>query len=169
MRSDTLASDSVHIDRQTEPLAFLPRWDLEARINDDVKLRGVIQRGIPRYWTMCVDQVNGNEIRSRIEVYPAPDVATVVYWPRVVMDVSSVDQSTLSNNRMPLSYQLSRALIYRVAAMALKVMPDDVMARNRVTREMSEVYRSQAATALAKEITERSMHFLTESVQQVEQ
>lgn len=164
-RSDSLASDFVLTDLSDTPLKFVPRAQLEAKVQRDLRESGIIQRGIPAWWTLRIEQVNQNEMRGRILVYPAAEQSCVLSWPRAVADPDTVDPSS-TTGRMALSYQATAAVQYRVAAEAIRKMPDRALMRNRLTRSAADSFLSQSDEAILREIEERSSHFRTDRVQE---
>ena len=167
--SDVAAVDTVTCDRTRVPLEFVPRAQLENWINTDVKLNGAVQRGIPAYWTMRIEQrnaaTNQAEMSHSMLVYPAPDQSTVIYWPRTLVDTENVDPSS-TTGRMATSYLVTFGLEYRLAAMCIRMMDEAGLKRCGVTRELADQFWQMHLSAFANEKRERSMHWLSDAVQQ---
>lgn len=162
--SDIVAVGEIYCDRLTRPLQFLPREELEAKINNDVKMRGAVQQGIPLYWTMRVDwSTTQTQMKNRILVYPAADQATVIYWPRTVVDTDAVDP-TNTTSTMPLSYQGTWGLEFKVASICVRRMSQANLDRLGMDRAYADILWDQWIGARDREQRERAMHGLQDFI-----
>ena len=170
--NDIVAVSDVYIDRSREPLTFYPRRVLEGWINEDLKRRGEVTRGLPRAWTMEVLQAGPvsatvAEMQSRLVVYPAADESTVIYWPRTMVHTANVDPTTTNFGRGALTFQMTFALELKLAALCCEAMSDDSAAKLQIDRKtLGQRYHAEYQAAVERQQQENASWALTGRVEE---
>ena len=166
--SDVIAVTQVWTDRHRNPLEFKPREVIEGWINDDVARNGAVTKGPVAYWTMRIDWTGSppTEMKTRMLVYPSADRATIIYWPRTVVDTEAVDPS--STGKMPLSYQGLYGLEFKIAALLVKALNDESLKSLRIDRGFFDVLWQEWTQARDRERSERAMHTQEDFVRQLQ-
>ena len=172
--SDVVAMSDVYHNQSNAPMRFTPRHDIEARYNNDIRSQGFITRGIPQWWSIRVDHTSSgvgvpaqraDEYKHRMLVYPAADRATIVYWPRTIVDTQAVDPSS-ATARIPFSYLATEALKFQVASIIVRALNDDQLQLLKLSRGFADQLQLMYQRAIQLERAERAQHVLSSSVQE---
>ena len=164
--SDIVAVGEVWIDRSRQPLQFYPREVIEGWINNDLQTHGDVNRGTPYAWTIRIDWTGAPpaEMKNRLLVYPAAKDATVIYWPRTVVDTEAIDPT--STGKMPLSYQGTWGLEFKIASILVRALDDEQLKKLRLHRGFADILWAEWLGALKREKDERASHVQQSSIQE---
>lgn len=172
--SDVVAMGAVFHNQSTQPMSFVPRDEIEAKYNNDIRAQGAVSRGVPYLWSIRVDHTSSgvgspaqkaDEFKHRLLVYPAADRAMVVYWPRTMVDTDAVDPSS-TTARIPFSYLATQALTCRVAGLIVRGLNDEKLNLLKLSRTYGDDLARMAQNAITLERQERAQHVVQSHVQE---